>query len=148
MSGKDTINCAAEGGCTPVKEMHKELFEKDGLKDKLTTLYSIVKGKMSWVAAMRIIGSVIIGIIIAIFWGAIWLGDIRVMAENYPKVKEKLEANDIDHNTRLTKLETKQDTIESNTSEILRLLREDRQDKDAKKIASKQLQEYNKPETN
>lgn len=138
MTENDVTECAAKGGCEPVVKRIEGL--ETVTYDKDTGITALNSRKVSW-ASMGGIAAIFALSVIAMI---LWFGSIKSQAEDYPKVKEKLEANDIEHNTRLTKLETKQDIIESNTSEILRLLREDRQNKDAEKLASKELKAYNK----
>jgi hypothetical protein len=137
MTKSDIDGCAAKGGCEPVVK------RIEGLEivayDKDTGLTALNNRKVSW-GAMGLIATIFalsgIGLVI-------WFGSIKAQAEDYPKTKEKLEAKANDNATRITKLETKWDTIENNTSKILLLLEEQKRDKDAEKIASKELKEYN-----
>jgi hypothetical protein len=99
--------CAAKGGCDPVVK------RIEGLEivayDKNTGITSLNSRKVSW-SAMGLIATIFaisgVGLII-------WFSSIKAQAEDYPKVKEKLEAKAVDNATRITKLEEKFTAIDN-----------------------------------
>jgi hypothetical protein len=114
MSGKDIVECAANGGCTPVKELH----------DEQTNFPKVSWHSMTWI--LLVILTIISGI-----GGLLYAKGEK----NQEDIKELAISN--------TELKVAYKNTEENTKQILEILREQKRDKDAEKIASKELKEYN-----
>lgn len=122
-----TEKCASDGGCKPVQDLSHEIFDKpDGLKEKVSRL--VTWGAMEWIlACVLTIGGGLGGIIYA-------------KGENN---SEKIEQ----HSKDISKLDERTKMIlssQNKTNELLQKLIDMKQDDNAKKIASKELKEYNK----
>lgn len=115
----DTTKCAADGGCTPVKELHKEIIDNP---------------KVSWPMMIVIMASFLS--LMGIVAGGLY-------AETKQNQKDIKELAISDAELRLAYKNT-----EDNTKQILEILIKQNQDKEAEKIASKELKAYNTPKTN
>lgn len=113
MTGNDTIKCAADGGCTPVKEIRDEVFKKR---------------KIPWTALIWIfpLFLTIIGTMAGI-----------IFAEGRENAKANVKTSE-----RVTRLEEKYASIDKNTAEILLILRRQIKEKqDDKKIETEKEKE-------
>lgn len=134
--------CVMKDGeeCTDMQEANKKLEQ---IEVKLKDHELKISKKVSWGYITLIASSILGSIIITIFWFA----DIRALAKDFPKEKEKIEQ----HAKDISKLDERTTLIlssQSKTNELLQKLIDLKQDDNAKKIASKELKEYNDVKNN
>ena len=121
--------CVMKDGeeCTDMQEIQNTVYGKDGLKSKV-----------SWTAIGWIGGATFASFVGLIFW----FSDIRTLAKEFPKEKEKTEQ----HSKDIVKLDERTNMIlssQNKTNELLQKLIDMKQNDNAEKIASKELKGYN-----
>ncbi|OGW44442.1 MAG: hypothetical protein A2Y66_01745 [Nitrospirae bacterium RBG_13_41_22] len=81
---KSIVDCAAEGGCEPVKELKNKVEDKD---IGLSALNNKVVKRVSW-ASMGMIAAMFaltgIGLIL-------WFGSIKAQSEEFPETKKDVQ---------------------------------------------------------
>lgn len=144
MSGNDTLKCAAEGGCEPVVKRIEGL--ENMTYDKNTGITALNQSRVSRSELNKIIVGLFVLTIGGIVAGIFFFSDIRAMAKDYPKEKEKIEQKQAAGSERVAKLEEKvkaYDLVINKLETAATTLERVALNIENKGIASKKIKEYN-----